>query len=131
MSGKSLMTPSLDYSKVDHGIRGNINNAQISPVSMPPEPLICPSDHSHLQDVHFLTRFPWGRSTPGAQQTVLNLNEIPQWGPSRGMQYQLLHVEGIKTETITDLVICIQIRQPLQVNNAILLVPVKKQWKWR
>ena len=55
-SGYRSNDSSLGYVKVDTGERGNIRHAQISLVSILPAPVIGPSDHSHLQDVHFDTR---------------------------------------------------------------------------
>ena len=59
--------PSLDYSEMDHEVRGNVRNAQVHQVIAPPTPVIDPSEHLTPQDLHFDTGFPWGRSTPGIQ----------------------------------------------------------------
>ena len=53
-----------------------------------PTPLICLSKHSHPQDVWINTKFPWSRSTPCAQQTILKFDDIPQWDSSRDRWYQ-------------------------------------------
>ena len=94
-TGYKSNDPSLGYSKVGHKIRDNIRNTQISPVSILPAPLIGPSDHSHLQDVHFYTRCVQATSTPGTQQAVLYLTEVSQWVLSRDMLYQPLHLESV------------------------------------
>ena len=59
---------------MDHGIRGNI---QISLVIMLLTPAKGHPDHLCPWDIHFDTRFPWGRSSAGTQQAVLNLSEVP------------------------------------------------------
>ena len=80
---------------MDFRIRGNIRNAQIPLASMPPAPLMGHCDDFSLQDIHFEKEFPLGTSTPDAQQEVLHLSDVPQWGPSRERLHQTLHFEGI------------------------------------
>ena len=68
--------PSSGYSKLVHQVKDK--NILVTLVVVPSTSLSDQMDNMHHEDVCFDTEFPLSRSTPGIQQAMLSLREVPK-----------------------------------------------------
>ena len=61
-----------------HQVKDRVRNTQVTLVIALSTPMFGQTNYMYHQDVHFNTEFPRSRSTPGTQQAMLSLNEVPQ-----------------------------------------------------